>query len=64
MNRELERTFQSMMIAIRDNLSDLASSDNGQDGENQDTQDTEQGKLIKDDRPRWVMGSITKAVQQ
>ena len=33
MYREPEKTFQEMMVAIRDSLSDLVSSDDGDDGE-------------------------------
>jgi hypothetical protein len=49
-SREPKKTFEEMMAAIRDSLSDLASSDNGEDGE--------------DDESGWVMGTITKTVQQ
>jgi hypothetical protein len=51
------------MAAIGDSLSDLASSDDGEDGEDED-EETEQGKLSEDDEPGWVMGTITKTVQQ
>jgi len=53
-----------MMVAIRDSLSDLASSDDGEDGEDEDDEETKQGKLSKDDEAGWVMGTITKTVQQ
>jgi hypothetical protein len=53
-----------MLVAIRDSLSDIASSDNGEDGEDEDDEETEQGKLSEDDEPGWVMGTITKTVQQ
>jgi hypothetical protein len=62
-SREPEKTFEEMMAAIRDSLSDLVSSDNGEDGEDED-EETEQGKLSEDDEPGWVMGTITKMVQQ
>jgi len=62
-SREPEKTFEEMMAAIGDSLSDLASSDDGEDGEDED-EDTEQGKLSEDDEPGWVMGTITKTVQQ
>jgi hypothetical protein len=39
-----------MMAALRDTLSDLASSDDGEDGEDEDDE-TEQGKLSEDDEP-------------
>jgi len=32
-NKEPEKTFEEMMVAIGDSLSDLASSDDGEDGE-------------------------------
>ena len=62
-SREPEKTFEEMMAAIGDSLSDLASSDDGEDGEDED-EETEQGKLSEDDEPGWVMGTITKTVQQ
>ena len=61
---EPEKTFQEMMVAIGDCLSDLASSDDGEDEEDEDDEETEQGQLSKDDEPGWVMGTITKTVQQ
>jgi len=62
-SREPKKTFEEMMAAIGDSLSDLSSSDDGEDGENED-EETEQGKLSEDDEPGWVMGTITKTVQQ
>jgi len=62
--RKPEKTFEEMLIAIGDSLSDLASSDDGEDGEDEDDEETEQGKLSEDDEPGWVMGTITKTVQQ
>jgi hypothetical protein len=53
-----------MLVAIGDSLSDLASSDDGEDGEDEDDEETEQGNLTKDDEPCWVLGTITKIVQQ
>jgi len=50
-NRETERTFQNMIIAISDSLSDLAMSDNGEDGEPQGEEVAERGKLTEDDEP-------------
>jgi hypothetical protein len=63
-SREPEKTFQEMLAAIGDSLSDLASSNDGENGEDEDDEDTEQGKLSDDDKPSWVMGTITKTVQQ
>jgi hypothetical protein len=56
--------FAEMLVAIRDVLSDLASSDAGEDGEEQDDEQTAQGKVSDDDEPGWVMGTIAKTVQQ
>jgi len=53
-----------MLVAIRDSLSDLASSNDGEDGEDDDDEETDQGKLSEDDKPRWVMSTIIKTVQQ
>jgi hypothetical protein len=64
MNRELEKTFEGMMVAIGDSLSDLASSDDGQDEEVEDDEKTEQVELSKDDEPDWVMGTMIKMVHQ
>ena len=63
-NREPEKTFQEMMVAIGDSLSDLASSDDGEYGEYEDDEETEQGNLSKDYEPSGVMGSFGKTVQQ
>jgi len=52
------------VVAIGDSLSDLASSDHGEDGEDEDDEETEQGNLSEDYEPGWVMGTITKTVQQ
>jgi hypothetical protein len=60
-----ETTFEEMLNAIRDSLSDLASSNYGQDEEDKedDEEDTELGKLSDNDEPGWVMGTITETVQ-
>ena len=60
-----ETTFEEMLNTIGDNLSDLASSDNGEDGEDEDDdkEDTELGKLSEDDEPSWVIGKISQMVQ-
>jgi len=62
--REPEKTLNEMMLAIWHSLSDIASSDDWEDGEDDDDQDTDQGQLIEDGQPGWVMGTITKTVQQ
>jgi len=53
-----------MLVAIGDSLCDLASSDDGEDGEEEADEETEQGKLSEHDESGWVMGTITKTVQQ
>jgi len=63
-SRKPEKTFEEMRIAIGYSLSDLASSDDGEDGEDEDDEETEKGKLREDDKPGWVMGTMTKTVQQ
>jgi len=63
-SREPEKMFAEMLVAIGDSLSDLASSDDGEDWEEEDDEETEQGNLSEDDEPGWVMGKIIKTVQQ
>jgi hypothetical protein len=63
-SREPETTFEEILVAIGDSLSDLASSDDGEDWEDEDEEYTEQGNLSEDDEPGWVMGTITKKVRQ
>jgi len=63
-SREPEKMFEEILVAMGDSLSDLASSDDGEDGEEEEDEDTEQGNLSEDDEPGWVMGTITKTVQQ
>ena len=59
-----EKTLEEMLNAIGDSLSDLACSDNEEDGEDEDIEDdTELGELSEDDEPGWVMGTISKSVQ-
>jgi len=57
-------TIEEVLNAICDSLSDLASSEDEEDGENEDDdeEDTELGKLSEDDEPGWVMGSIFKTL--
>jgi len=63
-SRKPEKTFEEMLVAIGDSLSDLASSDDGEDGKEEDDEETAQGNLREDDEPGWVMGTITRTVQQ
>ena len=57
-----EKTFEEMLNAIGHSLSDLASSDEEQDVEDEEynEDDTELGKLSDDDQPGWVMGTLSK----
>ena len=63
-SKEPKKTFEEMLVAIRDSLSDLASTDDGEYGEDEDDEETEQGNLSEDDQPGWVMRTITNTVQQ
>jgi len=58
-------TFEEMLNAIGVSLSDLASSEDREDGEveNDDDDDPDLGRLSVDDEPSWVMGTIPKTVQ-
>jgi len=48
--REPKKTFEKMLNAIGDSLSNLASSDNEEDAEDEEEDDdTEHGKLSEDD---------------
>jgi hypothetical protein len=64
MSREPEKMFEQMLVAIGDSLRDLASSNDGENGEDEDHEETVQGNLSEDNKPGWVMGTITKTVQQ
>jgi len=59
-----ETTLEEMLNAIGGSLSDLVSSDDGEDGEDEDAaeEDPELGKLSEDDEPGWVMGTISETV--
>ena len=48
---EPKGTFEEMMVAMGDSLSELAISDDGEDGDNDDDKETEQHKLGEDDKP-------------
>ena len=60
-----EITFEEMLNAIGDSLSDLASSEHEENGEDEDDdeEDTGHAKLSEDDEPGWLMGTISKMVQ-
>jgi hypothetical protein len=49
-----------LIVAIRDSLSDVATSDAGED---EGDEVTEQGTLNEDEQPSWVMGTIIKTVK-
>jgi hypothetical protein len=63
-SRVPEMTFPQMLVAIRDSLSDQASSDDGEDGEDEIDEDTELGKLSEDDEHSCMIGTVTDTVQQ
>jgi hypothetical protein len=56
---EPEKTFEAMLVASGASLIDLASSDDGEHGEDVHDEETEQRKLSEDDEPSWLMGTIT-----
>jgi hypothetical protein len=60
-----EITFEERLNAIGDSLSDLASSEDEEDGEDEDYDEEDMGHrmLSKDGEPGWVMGKISKMVQ-
>jgi len=65
-SRKPDTMMEAILDAIGDHLSDLASCDDEQSGEDEedDEEDTELGKLSDDDETGWVMDSITKTVQR
>jgi len=56
-----ETTFEEMLNAVRDSVSNRARSDDGDVGEddNDEEEDSAGLKLSEDDEPGWVMGTIT-----
>jgi hypothetical protein len=60
-----EITFLEILHAVEDSLSDLARSEDEEDGEDEDHDEEETGqcKLSEDDEPGSVMGTICKTVQ-
>jgi hypothetical protein len=63
-NRHPEMTFQMIMVTMSDSLSNLASSNDGEDREIEDDEETEKSLLSKHDEPCNVMGIISTSVQQ
>jgi hypothetical protein len=53
-----------MLVEIQGSMNDLASSGNRVDGNDEDDEETTQGKLSGDDKPGWVTRTVTKTVQQ
>jgi len=60
-----ETTLEELLNDIGDSLSDFASSDDEDGGEDKDheEEDPAGGKLSEDEEPGWVMGTISKMVQ-
>jgi len=60
--RKPAKMLQAMLNAIRDSLSEHASSDDWDDSDHQDYQEdsSEWGKRSEVDELGWVLGSITK----
>jgi len=52
------------MVTIIYSLSDLASSSDEENGEDNDDENAVMGKLREVDKPGWVMGKMSKTVQQ
>jgi len=63
-NSETHKTIQEITVAMGDSLSDLASSDAGEDWDDEDDEETEQRTPSEDDEPGWVIGTMSKLVQQ
>jgi len=49
--REPEKTCHEVMVAMGESLSNIANSDDRDNGEDEENEDTEQGKLSEDDKP-------------
>ena len=63
--KKSETAFELMLNAIQESISDLASSDNKQDGEDKEDnkEEIQRGTLSDDDEAGWRMGKISKTVQ-
>jgi len=53
-----------MLAAAGDSLSDFASSDDGEDGEEDHGKETQKCNFSVYNEPGWLMGKITQTVQQ
>jgi hypothetical protein len=62
--REPKNRCSAMMVAIGDSLSDIPRSDDGEDREAENDEETQQGKVSKDDQLCWGMGGISQTAQQ
>jgi len=62
--REPDKPFQKMIVATGARLSNLSSSDDVEDGQYEDDDDTELGKLSEETKPSCKMSTISKMVQQ
>jgi len=64
--RKSETTYKVMLNTISNGLRDLGSSTNQQDGDDKEDnqEDTALGKMNEDEESSWVMGTISKTVQQ
>jgi hypothetical protein len=65
-SRKSVNTLGVMLYAIWDSLSNLASANNDEDGEDEegDEKESQRGKMSEDDIPDWVIGTISKTVVQ
>jgi hypothetical protein len=63
---ECKKTYQEMLNAIGDSLSDFANFEDTENGEDyEDNEDnTGLGTLSNGDIPHWVIGTMCKMVQQ
>ena len=53
-----------VIITIQHTLSDLATSDNGEHGEDLDVKKTAQSLVSDNEEPGWVIGTLTRIAQQ
>jgi len=52
------------IVAIQDSQRDIASSNDVENGDHEHDEETQLGQLSEDDEPYYMMGTITKTVQQ
>jgi hypothetical protein len=63
-DQRVRKTFPKMTWDIGESLSNIARSNNGDDGADEDDAETEQGQRSEDDEPGCAMGRFTTTVQQ